>query len=100
MEALSHTIESRRMAGQGLHTGRRLQYHSCAGFVLDERGVKMSKSIGNVVDPRVVMEGGKDAKVHPPPSSRPSFPCRTHLLFAVSCGMQQSMQDPIRHAVL
>ena len=26
------------------------------GFVLDERGVKMSKSIGNVVDPRSVIE--------------------------------------------
>lgn len=34
-----------------------------AGFVLDERGVKMSKSIGNVVDPRTVMLGGKDQKV-------------------------------------
>ncbi len=38
--------------------------HLCfAGFVLDERGVKMSKSIGNVVDPRTVMLGGKDQKV-------------------------------------
>ena len=26
------------------------------GFVLDERGIKMSKSIGNVVDPRIVIE--------------------------------------------
>lgn len=26
------------------------------GFVLDEKGVKMSKSIGNVVDPRMVIE--------------------------------------------
>ena len=26
------------------------------GFVLDEKGVKMSKSIGNVVDPRLVIE--------------------------------------------
>lgn len=30
------------------------------GFVLDERGFKMSKSLGNVVDPRAVIEGGKD----------------------------------------
>ncbi|KAG2422803.1 hypothetical protein HXX76_015750 [Chlamydomonas incerta] len=35
------------------------------GFVLDERGQKMSKSLGNVVDPRVVIEGGKDAKAAP-----------------------------------
>lgn len=32
------------------------------GFLLDERGIKMSKSIGNVVDPRTVMLGGKDQK--------------------------------------
>ncbi|KAK6138921.1 hypothetical protein DH2020_027336 [Rehmannia glutinosa] len=32
------------------------------GFVLDERGFKMSKSLGNVVDPRTVIEGGKDQK--------------------------------------
>ncbi|GIL90054.1 hypothetical protein Vretimale_18112 [Volvox reticuliferus] len=35
------------------------------GFVLDEKGQKMSKSLGNVVDPRVVIEGGKDAKQQP-----------------------------------
>lgn len=27
------------------------------GFVLDEKGFKMSKSMGNVVDPRSVIEG-------------------------------------------
>ncbi|GFP83460.1 isoleucine--tRNA ligase [Phtheirospermum japonicum] len=32
------------------------------GFVLDEKGLKMSKSLGNVVDPRTVIEGGKDQK--------------------------------------
>ncbi|WCJ23497.1 Isoleucine--tRNA ligase [Euphorbia peplus] len=31
------------------------------GFVLDEKGFKMSKSVGNVVDPRTVIEGGKNA---------------------------------------
>ncbi|XP_015573355.1 isoleucine--tRNA ligase, chloroplastic/mitochondrial [Ricinus communis] len=31
------------------------------GFVLDEKGFKMSKSLGNVVDPRTVIEGGKSA---------------------------------------
>lgn len=33
------------------------------GFVLDEKGLKMSKSLGNVVDPRIVIEGGKNQKV-------------------------------------
>jgi isoleucyl-tRNA synthetase len=36
------------------------------GFVLDEKGNKMSKSLGNVVDPRTVIEGGKDSKAQPP----------------------------------
>ncbi|MGF1459355.1 MAG: isoleucine--tRNA ligase [Leptolyngbyaceae cyanobacterium] len=35
------------------------------GFALDEQGRKMSKSIGNVVDPRVVIEGGKNQKKEP-----------------------------------
>ena len=35
------------------------------GFVLDEKGYKMSKSLGNVVDPRLVIEGGKDLKAQP-----------------------------------
>ena len=33
------------------------------GFVLDERGLKMSKSLGNVVDPRLIIEGGKNQEV-------------------------------------
>ncbi|XP_059632729.1 isoleucine--tRNA ligase, chloroplastic/mitochondrial [Cornus florida] len=37
------------------------------GFVLDERGLKMSKSLGNVVDPRTVIEGGKN------PGEAPSY---------------------------
>ncbi len=36
------------------------------GFVLDEQGRKMSKSVGNVVDPAVVIEGGKNQKQEPP----------------------------------
>jgi isoleucyl-tRNA synthetase len=36
------------------------------GFALDEQGRKMSKSIGNVVDPAVVIEGGKNQKEDPP----------------------------------
>ena len=35
------------------------------GFVLDEKGYKMSKSLGNVVDPRLVINGGKDLKAQP-----------------------------------
>ncbi|GLT91885.1 hypothetical protein SLE2022_097470 [Rubroshorea leprosula] len=35
------------------------------GFVLDERGYKMSKSLGNVVDPRSVIDGGEDPKEAP-----------------------------------
>lgn len=36
------------------------------GFALDEQGRKMSKSLGNVVDPAVVIEGGKNQKQEPP----------------------------------
>lgn len=35
------------------------------GFVLDENGIKMSKSIGNVIDPLQVIEGGNNKKTHP-----------------------------------
>jgi len=35
------------------------------GFVLDEQGRKMSKSLGNVVDPAIVIEGGKNQKADP-----------------------------------
>ncbi|XP_048831281.1 isoleucine--tRNA ligase, mitochondrial [Brienomyrus brachyistius] len=36
------------------------------GFALSEKGEKMSKSLGNVVDPAVVISGGKDPSVSPP----------------------------------
>jgi isoleucyl-tRNA synthetase len=36
------------------------------GFVLDEQGRKMSKSLGNVVDPAIVIEGGSNQKQDPP----------------------------------
>lgn len=36
------------------------------GFVLDEKGYKMSKSMGNVVDPAVIIEGGNNQKKEPP----------------------------------
>jgi isoleucyl-tRNA synthetase len=35
------------------------------GFVLDEKGHKMSKSLGNVVDPDAIINGGKNKKMHP-----------------------------------
>lgn len=36
------------------------------GFTLDEQGRKMSKSLGNVIDPAVVISGGKNQKADPP----------------------------------
>jgi isoleucyl-tRNA synthetase len=36
------------------------------GFILDEQGRKMSKSLGNVVDPAIVIAGGKNQKQDPP----------------------------------
>lgn len=35
------------------------------GFTLDEQGRKMSKSLGNVIDPAVVISGGKNQKEEP-----------------------------------
>lgn len=35
------------------------------GFVLDEKGTKMSKSVGNVISPLSVIEGGKNQKTQP-----------------------------------
>ena len=35
------------------------------GFVLDEKGYKMSKSLGNVVDPNFIIEGGSNQKQNP-----------------------------------
>ncbi len=35
------------------------------GFVLDEKGQKMSKSLGNIVDPMVVINGGKNLQQEP-----------------------------------
>ncbi len=36
------------------------------GFALDEKGRKMSKSLGNVVDPQVIINGGPNQKKQPP----------------------------------
>lgn len=35
------------------------------GFVLDEKGFKMSKSLGNVIDPSQIIEGGNNKKQEP-----------------------------------
>ncbi|KAI8343278.1 tRNA synthetases class I-domain-containing protein [Chlamydoabsidia padenii] len=35
------------------------------GFALDEQGVKMSKSIGNTLEPILITNGGKDKKLNP-----------------------------------
>ena len=35
------------------------------GFALDEKGRKMSKSLGNVVDPMMIIEGGSNLKQQP-----------------------------------
>ncbi|KAM6165931.1 isoleucine--tRNA ligase, mitochondrial [Erethizon dorsatum] len=36
------------------------------GFTLGEKGEKMSKSLGNVIDPDVVINGGQDQSTEPP----------------------------------
>jgi isoleucyl-tRNA synthetase len=35
------------------------------GFLLDERGLKMSKSLGNIILPSSITKGGKDLKKNP-----------------------------------
>jgi len=35
------------------------------GFVLDEKGFKMSKSVGNVIDPLLIINGGNNQKIDP-----------------------------------
>jgi isoleucyl-tRNA synthetase len=35
------------------------------GFVLDEKGQKMSKSLGNVIDPMLLINGGKNLQTDP-----------------------------------
>jgi len=36
------------------------------GFVLDPKGYKMSKSLGNIIDPMTIINGGTNAKTDPP----------------------------------
>ncbi len=51
------------VATQGIAPYKTVLTH---GFVLDEKGYKMSKSLGNVVDPAIIIEGGKNQKQEPP----------------------------------
>ena len=50
------------VAATGKPPYRRVLTH---GFTLDEKGRKMSKSLGNVVDPAVLVEGGANQKQDP-----------------------------------
>lgn len=50
------------VASQGIAPYKTVLTH---GFVLDEKGFKMSKSLGNVVDPLMVIEGGGNQKEQP-----------------------------------
>ncbi|KPQ37357.1 MAG: isoleucyl-tRNA synthetase IleS [Phormidesmis priestleyi Ana] len=51
------------VACNGLAPYRQVLTH---GYVLDENGRKMSKSLGNGVDPKVIIEGGNNQKQEPP----------------------------------
>lgn len=51
------------VANNGIAPYKKVLTH---GFTLDEQGRKMSKSLGNVVDPKIVIEGGKNQKEEPP----------------------------------
>eukprot|EP00595_Chromulina_sp_UTEXLB2642_P003229 CAMPEP_0196762238 /NCGR_PEP_ID=MMETSP1095-20130614/1643_1 /TAXON_ID=96789 ORGANISM="Chromulina nebulosa, Strain UTEXLB2642" /NCGR_SAMPLE_ID=MMETSP1095 /ASSEMBLY_ACC=CAM_ASM_000446 /LENGTH=512 /DNA_ID=CAMNT_0042112779 /DNA_START=523 /DNA_END=2058 /DNA_ORIENTATION=- len=50
------------VASQGVAPYKTVLTH---GFVLDEKGFKMSKSLGNVLDPKEVIEGGSNQKEKP-----------------------------------
>ena len=50
------------IASQGVAPYKQVLTH---GFVLDEKGFKMSKSVGNVVDPMKIITGGGNKKVEP-----------------------------------
>lgn len=50
------------VASQGVAPYKTVLTH---GFVLDEKGYKMSKSLGNVVDPKIIIEGGSNQKENP-----------------------------------
>ena len=63
------------------------------GFTLDEKGIKMSKSIGNVVDPRAIIEVGPslDPVAHVS-GCQHCYVHETlqHTMWSAVCGQQQS----------
>jgi len=50
------------VANNGIAPYKKVLTH---GFVLDENGRKMSKSLGNVVDPAIIIDGSKNKKEEP-----------------------------------
>ena len=50
------------VASEGIAPYKNVLTH---GFVLDDKGMKMSKSVGNVVDPRKIIAGGNNQKTEP-----------------------------------
>ena len=50
------------VASQGIAPYKKVLTH---GFVMDEKGYKMSKSLGNVIDPKDIIEGGANQKEKP-----------------------------------
>lgn len=56
------------------------------GFVLDDKGVKMSKSIGNVVDPLTIVNGGNNKKTDP------AYGADVLRLWVASCDYSGDMQ--------
>jgi len=62
------------------------------GFCVDENGRKMSKSVGNVIDPRDIIEGGKN------PKTQPALGADTLRWWA--CGVDFSSDVSISQAIL
>lgn len=56
------------------------------GFVLDDKGIKMSKSIGNVVDPLTIINGGNNKKTDP------AYGADVLRLWVASCDYNADMQ--------
>ncbi len=62
------------------------------GFTLDEKGQKMSKSLGNIVDPMAIVNGGKDQK------REPAYGADVLRLWAAS--VDYSSDVPFGHTIL